>query len=199
MDTASLWIAVAGLSATTIASVLGLYFTHKAQRSPLREQLFSKQIEVLSDFSVHSCRLQKVAAALQETTGKNPDETQGLDELWDSINYEILDIVQRGAVVLPSELYSAMTAFRVCAEDFEIAIVKSTNIGKAYYDLMGAGMHVAMLSRDLLGADRLSKESLKLHGLASFQQMQEIGRVSLARVGRALWTQSRRMDNKDPG
>lgn len=197
MDTTSLWIAIAGLAATAITSGVGFYFSYKAQRSALREQLHAKQIEVLVDFSIGSTRLQKIAAALQETSQLSVDDQRALDEAWDEVSQRLLDIVQVGAVVLPSGLYSAMTAFSACANDYEVAVVKRLNVGKAYYDLMGACVHVGMLSRELVGADNLSVESLKLHNREGYTKMQEVGRVALARVSRALWTQSRRIDAKD--
>ncbi|QRP63122.1 hypothetical protein I6J77_13490 [Rhodanobacter sp. FDAARGOS 1247] len=197
MDNASLWIAMAGLAATNIASGIGFYFTYKSQRSPLRQQLHAKQIEVLIDFSIGATRLQKIAAALQEGSKLSKEDQHSLDEHWDEVSQRLLDIVQMGGVVLPSDLYSTMTAFRACAEAYEVAIVKGVNVGKAYYDLMGAAAHVTMLSRELVGADSLSIESLKLHNRGGYDRMQQVGRLALARVSRALWTQSRRADRRD--
>jgi len=197
MDAASVWIAIAGLVATATASGVGFYFSYRAQRSPLREQLHAKQIEVLIDFSIGSTRLQKIAAALQDNPNLSEEDQRSLDEAWDDVSQRLLDITQMGAVVLPSDLYSAMTAFRACADDYEIAVVKKINVGKAYYDLMGACAHVTMLSRELVGADNLSVESLRLHNRDGYDRMKEVGRVALARVSRALWAQSRRIDVKD--
>jgi len=197
MDSPSLWIAIAGLLATAVTSVVGFYFASKAQRTPLREQLHAKQIEILMDFSVGSTRLQKIAAVLQNTSDLSEEDQRAVDEAWDNTSNRILDIVQMGGVVLPSDLYSAMTAFRACADAYEEAIVKKVNVGKAYYDLMGAGSHVALLARELVGADNLTIESLRLHNRGGYEKMQEIGRVSLARVSRALWTQSRRLDSRN--
>ena len=197
MDNASLWIAIAGLAATTIASSAGLYFTYKAQRSPLRAQLHTKQIEVLVDFSIGATRLQKIAAALQDSGKLSPEDQGSLDEAWDEVSHRLLDIVQMGGIVLPSDLYSAMTAFRACVDDFEVAVVKHSNIGKAYYDLMGAAMHVTMLSRELVGADSLSIESLRLHNKNGYARIQQVGRAAFARVARAFWSPSRRMTSRD--
>lgn len=193
MDTASLWIAIAGLLATNIASAVGFYYTHRAQRSPLRELLHEKQIEVLMEFSVACARLQKVAAALQATNLKKEDQ-EALDGMWDEISYGILDITQRGAVVLPASLYSAITAFRACADDFEVAIVKSSDTESAYYALMGAASHVVMLGRELSGADGLTVESLSLHNKSGYEKMNQIGRVALGKVSRALWNRGRSED-----
>lgn len=137
-----------------------------------------------------SMRLQKVAAALREAKLSAEDQ-DALGRMWDEVNYSILDITQRGAVVLPSSLYSALTAFRACADDFEIAVVKSQDVTGAYYALMGAAAHVKMLGRELSGADGLSVESLGLHNKGGYKKMEKIGRVALGKVSRALWNRGR--------
>lgn len=190
MDKASFWIAITSLLATTAASVIGFYYTHRSQRSPLRELLHEKQIDLLMDFSVACARLQKVAAALQAKDLSEEDQNS-LDEMWDEISHVILDITQRGGVVLPASLYSAMTAFRACAEDFEIAVVKSKGTEDAYYALMGAASHVVMLGRELSGADGLTVESLSLHNKSGYEVMNKVGRVALGKVSRALWNRGR--------
>lgn len=197
MNAVSLWIAIAGLAATATASGIGFYFTYKAQRSPLRGQLYAKQIEVLANSSVGSTRLMKIAAMLQDTSRLSKEDQHSLDEAWDNVSGQLLDVVQMGSVVLPADLYSALTAFRACSEAYEVTVVKKVNIGKAYYDLMGACTNITMLSRELVGADNLSVESLRLHNRHGYDRMQQVGRVALARVSRALWTQSRRIDAKN--
>jgi hypothetical protein len=114
------------------------------------------------------------------------------------VSYSILDITQRGALVLPSSLYSALTAFRACSDDFEIAVVKSQNIESAYYALMGASSHVVMLGRELSGADGLSVESLSLHNKRGYKKMETIGRVALGKVSRALWNRGRAEATDEP-
>lgn len=186
MDTSSLWIAITGLAGTTAASVAGLYFTHKSQRTPLRQQLHAKQIEVLIDFAIGSTRLQMIAAALHEAGALQEEDQKALDEAWDEVSQRLLDSVKMGGVVLPSDIYSAMTAFHACAEEFEIAAVKRTSVGMAYYELMGAAMHVNIFSREVVGTDSLSAESILLHNKDGYARMQEVGRASLARVERAF-------------
>jgi len=168
MNVTSFWIAIAGLLATNIASAVGFFYMHRAQRSPLRELLHEKQIEILMEFSVACARLQKVAAALR-APDLTKDDQHALDRMWDESSYCILDITQRGAVVLPASLYSAMTAFRACAEDFEVAVVKSGDTESVYYALIGAASHVVMLGRELSGADGLTAESLNLHNKPGYE------------------------------
>lgn len=184
---------IAGLLATNIAAAVGFYYTHRAQRSPLRELLHGKQVEILMEFSVECSHLQKVAAALR-VESLNKEDQNTLDRMWDDISYSILDITQRGAVVLPASLYSAMTAFRASAEDFEVALVKAGDTERAYYELMGAASHVVMLGRELSGADSLTVESLTLHNKSGYERMSQVGRVALGKVSRALWNRGRSDD-----
>jgi ADP-ribosylglycohydrolase len=191
MDNSSFWIAIVGLIATNVVSAIGFYFAHKSQRSPLREQLYGKQLEVMIDFSVTATRLQKVAEVLREGASLSKEDQHAMDQMWDDIATHLLDVVQTGGVVLPSDLYTSMTAYRACCDSFEEAVVKGINVGKAYNDLMGACGHVFMMSRALAGADSLGVESLNLHSRDGYNRMQEIGRVSFARVFRALRTPRR--------
>lgn len=194
MDNTSFWIAIASLVATNIASCVGFYYSHKSQRSPLREQLYTKQIEALVEFSIASTRLQKVAYALQDPQ-LNEDDQRTLDEHWDEISYHLLDITQKGSILFPSTLYNAVTSFRASADAYEIAIVKSENVEQAYYDLMGAASYVMMIGRELVGADNLSIESLNLHSKDGYDKINGIGKDAFAIVSRALWNQSHHKKN----
>lgn len=182
MDNATFWIAIVGLVATNITSAIGFYFAHKSQRSPLREQLYGKQLEILVEFSTSALRLQQLANALRDSADLSADDLHALDEAWDEVSSHLLEIVQRAGILLPTDLYSAMTAYRACCHEFEEAIVKKVNVGKAFNDLGGAYGHIFMMSRELAGADNLSVESLNLHSRDGYQRMQQVGRVSMARV-----------------
>lgn len=189
MDTSSFWIAIVSMILTTVASSVGFYFTYKAQRAPLREQLYSKQIDVLLEFSVLSTRLQKIAFLLLNEI-ENPDEQKSIDEFWDETSLALLDVTQRGAITMPSSLYSAMTAVRVRADEFEEAIVKKQNIQDAYHNLMGACSNVAMLGRAFIGADTLAIESLHLHNPDGYSRMENVGVEAMVTINKALWNQS---------
>ena len=197
MDNASFWIAIVGLIATNITSAIGFYFAHKSQRSPLREQLYGKQLEVMIDFSVGATRLQKIAEALREGANLSKEDQHTLDQAWDEVTSYLLDVVQKAGIVLPSDLYSTMTAYRACCDAFEEAVVKGVNVGKAYNDLGGAYGHMFMMSRELAGADSLGVESLNLHSRDGYARMQQIGRVSMARVFRALRPVKKRIGDEE--
>jgi hypothetical protein len=62
-------ISLAGLASTVTVSGIGFYFTHKSQRTPLRQELYKQQIACLSSFVMQATRMQQLAAsfAVHET------------------------------------------------------------------------------------------------------------------------------------
>jgi hypothetical protein len=190
VDANTLWISVAGLASTAIVSAIGIYFTHKSQRAPLIEQLYTKQVDLLSQFAVLMSRIQQVAGALMSYSDLEPDERKQAQDLWDALEGDLLEITQRSSIVMPSAVYSAMTAYRASTIDFKESLVSEAGPKHAYYALMGAATHVGMLGRELAGADTLGVESVDLHNAQGYKKMQEIGRVALAKVSRALWTRA---------
>jgi hypothetical protein len=193
VDTASLWIGIAGLLSTVIVSGIGFYFTHKSQRAPLIEQLYLKQVELLMHFSLVMTRIQQVAGALVSYAELEEEERKQARELWDALDGDLMEVTQKSSIVMPSSIYSAMTAYRAATQDFKESLVSEASAKDAYFALMGAAAHVGMLGRELAGADTLGLESVDLHNAQGLKTMAGIGRVALAKVSRALWT--RRVDD----
>ena len=54
----TVWISVAGLASTVAASAIGFYFSQTSQRAPLRQELYKKQVEYLTEFVVQATRMQ---------------------------------------------------------------------------------------------------------------------------------------------
>ena len=150
---ASVWISIAGLSSTVAASAIGFYFTNKAQRSPLRQELFSKQIEILTSFALVATRLQLVAETLRTRAELTQQEFEAAQQLWHDLSGDLLEVTQKGSVVLPSSAYTAMTAFRASVHDFEDVMIRDVDAKDAYFALMGAAGHVFMIGREIVGAD----------------------------------------------
>jgi hypothetical protein len=195
MDTTSLWIGIAGLTSTAIVSAIGFYFTHKAQRAPLIEQLYAKQIELLIQFSLVMTRIQQVAGALMSFAELDEGERKQARELWDELDGDLMEVTQKSSIVMPSSVYSAMTAYRAATQDFKELLVSEAGPKDAFFAMMGAATHVGMLGRELSGADTLGLESVDLHNAKGLKTMEDVGRVALAKVSRALWT--RRVNDED--
>ena len=195
---ATVWISIAGLTATVAASLIGFYFTYKAQRSPLRQELYKKQIEVLTSFILVATRLQLVADTLRDRTQLTQEEFETAQQLWHDLTGDLLENTQKGGVVLPSSAYSAMTAVRAAIHDFEDVMVRDGDPKDAYFALMGAIGHVFMIGREIVGADALSTESIRLHSRDGYERMSQVGRHALAKVSTALWTRAKYVEDKKP-
>lgn len=129
MDTTVL-ISLAGLASTVAASGIGFYFTHKSQRTPLRQELFKRQIECLSDFVIRATQMQQLAASF--TSGTSTFESGGDEDMaWETLNAEILELTQRGGLVLPAAAYSTLTVYRAAQRDFEDALMAKADLRPA--------------------------------------------------------------------
>jgi hypothetical protein len=190
MDT-TLLVSLAGLASTVAASSIGFYFTHKAQRTPLRQELYKEQIECLTSFVVRATQMQQLAAAFVSETSifeNGSDE----DIAWETLNAEILEITQRSGLVLPSAAYSTLTAYRAAQHSFEDALIAKTDLKPPLLAMQGAFGQVFMVGREVVGADDLSAESIRLHSAKGYENMNRIGAKSLGNVIHALWNQGKR-------
>lgn len=187
-------MAIIGIVSTGAVGVAGAYFAYKAQRTPLRQALYERQLNVLSDFSVLGTRACKLAALLTDASKLQESELRAVGSAWDDVQEQMLEVVQRGSIILPSTVYGAVTQVRFMADRFDEAFVKGENVGKAYYDLMGAFTQASMVSRMLAGADALSTESLSLHSRNGYGAFEGVGVESMARLSRFFWGERRRKE-----
>lgn len=178
-------ISIVGLASTVAASGIGFYFTHKSQRTPLRQELYRQQIECLSEFIIHATQMQQLAASF--VSGTSTFES-GSDEdmAWETLNAEILEITQRGGLVLPAAVYSALTAYRAAQRDFEDALLAKADLQSTLHSMQVAFGQVFMVGREVLGADNLSAESIKLHSAKGYANMSRMGLVAMGKVLNAI-------------
>lgn len=182
---ATVWISIAGLTATVATGAIGFYFSQKSQRVPLRQELYKKQIECLTEFVVHATHLQMLAAAYKAGSLIFQEGSEE-EQAWEILAEKLRDITQRGGLVLPAAAYSTMTAYRAAQNDFEDALIAKENLNKPLQALMGALGHVFMVGREVLGADNLSAESIRLHSAKGYEDMNRLGSKSLAKVMESL-------------
>ncbi len=90
----TIWISIAGLAATVTASGIGFYFSEKSQRSPLRQELYKKQVEYLTEFVAQATRLQMLAEYY--TAGHITfEEGSEAEKAWEVIAEQLRDITQK--------------------------------------------------------------------------------------------------------
>lgn len=187
---ATVWISLAGLASTVAASGIGFYFTHKSQRTPLRQELYKQQIECLSAFVVHATLMQQLAASF--TNGTSTFESGNDDDMaWETLNAQILEITQRSGLILPAAAYSTLIAYRAAQRDFEDALIAKKDLKPALRAMQGAFGQVFMVGREVVGADHLSAESIKLHSARGYENMNKLGSKALAKVIAAMWHQGK--------
>lgn len=183
---ATVWVSLAGLASTVAASGIGFYFAHKAQRTPLRQELYKQQIECLSAFVVQATLMQQLAASF--TSGTSTFESGGeVDMAWETLNANILEITQRAGLLLPAAAYSTLTAYRGAQHNFEDALLAEKDLRPTLQAMQGAFGRVFMVGREVVGADHLSKESIRLHSARGYESMNRIGSKALGNVITALW------------
>ena len=187
---ATVWIGVAGLVSTVTASAIGFYFSQKSQRSPLRQELYKKQVEYLTEFVVHATRLQMLAAGYKSGS-ISFEEGSEVEQAWEDIAEQLREITQRAGLVLPAAAYSTMTAYRAAQGDFEDALIAKEDLSQPLRALTGGLGHVFMVGREVLGADNLSSESIRLHSAKGYEDMNRIGATALGKVHEALWNRGK--------
>lgn len=186
----TLLVSLAGLASTVAASGIGFYFTHKSQRTPLRQELYKQQIDCLSAFVVRATQMQQLAASFASRA--SIFESGSEEEMtWETLNAEILEITQRSGLVLPAAAYSTLTAYRAAQRDFEDALLAKVDLRDPLQAMKSALGHVFMVGREVLGADGLSTESIKLHSAKGYENMNRIGSKSIGKVVNALWHQGK--------
>jgi|GEM_PF-1465682 len=191
---ATVWISLAGLAATVAVSGIGFYFTHKSQRTALRQELYTHQIDYLCSFVVHATQMVQLAASFASGTAKF--ESGGEEDMaWEHLNAEILEITQRSGLVLPAAAYTTLTSFRAAQRDFEDALIAKAELRAPLQAMQGALGQVFMVGREVVGVDNLSMESIKLHSAQGYENMNRIGSAALGKVFSALWRPGKSQQN----
>jgi hypothetical protein len=186
----TVWIGLGGLAATVAGSAIGFHFSQKSQRAPLRQELYKKQVEYLTEFVVQATRLQMFAAALANGTVVFEPEND-VDQAWEELAEQLRDITQRAGLVLPSAAYSTLTAYRVAQNNFEDSLIAKKDLRVPLKLLAGALSKVFMVGREVLGADSLSKESIQMHSADGYKRMNQVGVSSFTKVFDALMIRKR--------
>ena len=162
-NSVTLIIGLAGIIGTVIASSLGLYFTAKARSAPLRELLYAKQIELITQIAHKQARFRVYATIL---SSGDPGLKRFKDIARDDIGKckkEYSEMTEKAAALLPTELWVEIKQLSTFMTELivnydENAMLDENSLSK----LAGMDTKVALISRVVLGVDELTEESLKL-------------------------------------
>ena len=172
-NTVTLIIGLAGIIGTVIASCLGLYFTAKARTAPLRELLYAKQIELITQIVHKQARFRVYATIL------SGDDSRFKDIARDDIgncNMEYSELTEKAAALLPTELWVEIKRLSRLMTELIVnydknAILDNNSLSK----LAGMDTKVALVSRVVLGVDELTEESLKL--FSSTKDFEKVAKI----------------------
>lgn len=156
----TLIIGLAGITATLISSVLGLYFTAKSRSAPLRETLFKKQLDLISRI-MHKLGIIRdlvIIMAGENTTFKDKSR----NEIREYIR-ELCEMENEASALLPTELYIEIKRLSYHLTNL-LANYDQSNIidRKGYTTLSAIAAKVALISRTVIGVDELTIDSLSL-------------------------------------
>ena len=151
-NTVTLVIGLSGITATLISSALGLYFTSKARSSPLREMLYSKQIDLIVSIISKTGRIRIFTTILASKDSTFKDRAR--DDLGDYVKI-LYELTEQGAAILPTELWIEVKKLSehvvtISDEYDKNKIIDSNQIVK----LSAIG--------SVLGVDELTEESIKI-------------------------------------
>ncbi len=175
----TLIIGLAGISSTLISSGLGIYFIARGRSAPLRELLYSKQVELISKIIHKQARYRVYATVLSDDKTAAFHE-RALEDIGECLK-EYSELTDQAAAILPTDLWieikrlsTAMTALLV---DYD----KTLKIDRdKLVEIIAIETKVALLSRALLGADELTDESLRL--FSSSKGFERLANVELSEL-----------------
>ncbi len=99
----TLVIGLAGISSTLISSGLGIYFTARARSAPLRELLYSKQVDLISKIIYKQARYRVYATVLGDDKTATFHK-RALEDIGECVK-EYSELTERAAAILPTDLW----------------------------------------------------------------------------------------------
>lgn len=157
-DARGLILGIAGMVSTIVVSALGLYFTARARVAPMRELLYSKQLD-LAQRVFRTFGRARVFAVLLSVESKHQDQARG--DIGRIVKR--LSILTDEAVALfPTELYVVVKQASDTLTSLVVDYDEGRNTKTSSDRLRGQEAKAALMARTLLGIDELSDESIRL-------------------------------------
>lgn len=156
----TLILGLAGITATLIASGLGLYFIAKARSSSLRESLFNQQLELVRKIVYKQGRIRVYFTVLTDKDGSFKEQAR--EDVGESVR-DFSELQEEGAAILPVELWVEVKKLNDVMTDILVSYDNKGVTEDNMKTLIAHATKVGLLSRAVLGIDELSTESLKLY------------------------------------
>ncbi|MFJ3448028.1 hypothetical protein ACIPM0_07330 [Pseudomonas sichuanensis] len=156
----TLVVGVAGIAATLLVSAMGLYYTAQARVAPLRDALFTRQLDTAMQIGHLQSRI-RVFATLMSGEG-SPYALQARNDIADYYK-QYCELEEKSAVIMPVEFWLELKGMSkqycdVLEEFDEDGVVSAISLSK----LESRMAKMALLCRALIGVDELSDNARSL-------------------------------------
>lgn len=159
-STVTLTIGLAGIVSTLSVSALGLYYTAKSRAAPLRQALFSKQIEIVMEVANLQSRIRTYATILADEGSPHLEEARR--DIGDYFK-QFAEAEEKAAVLLPVKLWIEVKRL---SDEIINAIIEFDSQGlisnKRMKTMVARMAKVALLCRMVVGSDELTEQSISL-------------------------------------
>ena len=172
--TQALILGISGIMATLVSSSLGLYFTARARTAPLRNHLYSKQLDLVLQIILVIGRI-RIYLPIILAPEPNEHREQALEDLRGKVS-ELSQLVDSAAALFPTELYAEINQLSHLIVNIMVDFDEGRDVAGFQEELGGHATKVALLARTYLGVDELSQESTAL-----FVKRKDLQRVSNVR------------------
>jgi hypothetical protein len=182
-NTVTLVIGLAGIIATLLSSGLGLYYVALARRSPMRDLLYAKQLDLIVKILNTAGRIRVFTTILlgQDVQFK----IEAREDLRIALK-RLSRLSDDAAALLPTELFAEVRRLTDLAVDIAVKIDASHPAQLSEFDAQMA--KTALMARALLGVDELSDESIAL--FAKRNSLERLSKIGLQQFHRRAQKQS---------
>ena len=159
-STVTLVVGLAGIASTLIVSSMGLYYTAKSRVAPLRQEIFSKQIEMAIEVIHLQSRIRVFATIL--SSEESPFLEKARHDIGEYFR-KFTEAEEKAAVIFPVELW---VEIRILSDEISNAIDEFDSQGVSHKarmkTLIARITKVALLARTVIGSDELSEQAINL-------------------------------------
>lgn len=175
----TLFIGLAGIASTLIASGLGIYFTAKARSAPLRELLYSRQVELISKI-IHKQARYRVYATVLSDAETAAFHKRARNDIGNCVK-EYSELTEQAAAMLPTDLWIEISRLSNAMTAQLVNYDKTSKIDPdEMVQIVAMETKVALLSRAVLGVDELTDESLRL--FSSSKGFENLAKIELSEL-----------------
>ena len=197
MDWKTFFISLSAIAATLTASCIGLYYANKARTQPYREHLYRMQVDLACELLALVDEVN--AHAVRVFTAGSEDEWK---RAWVDLGKENLALqalTGRVAVLLPTDLMTAVLVFMRESADFMLVVTESGPAAQAFDALSAARTKCMDLTRQLVGVDSLTRESVSLIASRDPGQPPQLTDEELMTLSKVARGEGSKMMSRVPG